>query len=195
MVRPSCRDALLNAAEAVVLEGGAVRLTLDAVADRAGVSKGGLLYHFLSKGALLEGMVARLIERGQIRRQNALAEMPPGPVRELKAELASYRGRNGCEDRVSAAILAAIGNEPELMKTIREYHSDRFSAHEKLGPLFERRALLLLAADGLFLMELLQVSPFSTTQRAKLIEELLTMSDELGARISETDSSNQTVSS
>ncbi|MCL4694718.1 MAG: TetR/AcrR family transcriptional regulator, partial [Candidatus Hydrogenedentes bacterium] len=56
MPRPSCNDLLLDSAEAVVVEGGPSRLTLDAVAEKAGVSKGGLLYHFPTKDALVEAM-------------------------------------------------------------------------------------------------------------------------------------------
>src|SRR5690348_11094601 len=58
----SARERLLDAAERVVAESGATHLTLDAVAKSAGVSKGGLLYHFPSKEALLEGMLARHFE-------------------------------------------------------------------------------------------------------------------------------------
>ncbi|MFV2177895.1 TetR/AcrR family transcriptional regulator [Actinomadura sp. LOL_016] len=56
------KNALLDAAEAVLSEHGTQALTLTAVADRAGVSKGGLLYHFPSKEALVKAMVARVIE-------------------------------------------------------------------------------------------------------------------------------------
>ncbi|MFF4235157.1 TetR/AcrR family transcriptional regulator [Actinomadura geliboluensis] len=56
------KDALLDAAEAVLSEQGTQALTLIAVADRAGVSKGGLLYHFPTKEALVRAMVARVIE-------------------------------------------------------------------------------------------------------------------------------------
>ncbi|TDC68916.1 TetR/AcrR family transcriptional regulator [Actinomadura sp. GC306] len=56
------KDTLLDAAEAVLSEQGTQALTLTAVADRAGVSKGGLLYHFPTKEALVRAMVARVIE-------------------------------------------------------------------------------------------------------------------------------------
>ncbi|QKW34653.1 TetR/AcrR family transcriptional regulator [Actinomadura sp. NAK00032] len=56
------KEALLDAAEAVLSEQGTQALTLTAVADRAGVSKGGLLYHFPTKDALVRAMVARVIE-------------------------------------------------------------------------------------------------------------------------------------
>ena len=55
-------EALLDAAECVLFERGTQALTLAAVAERAGVSKGGLLYHFPNKEALVRALVARLIE-------------------------------------------------------------------------------------------------------------------------------------
>ncbi|GLW06158.1 TetR family transcriptional regulator [Microtetraspora sp. NBRC 13810] len=55
------RDELLDAAECLLTEHGTGALTLAAVAERAGVSKGGLLYHFNSKEALVRAMIERLI--------------------------------------------------------------------------------------------------------------------------------------
>ena len=52
-------ERLLDAAERLVSEVGAGHLTLEAVARAAGVSKGGLLYHFPSKEALLQAMIDR----------------------------------------------------------------------------------------------------------------------------------------
>ncbi|MDO8275460.1 MAG: TetR/AcrR family transcriptional regulator, partial [Serpentinimonas sp.] len=43
------RNALLEATNTVILRDGIAHLTLEAVAKEAGVSKGGLLYHFPSK--------------------------------------------------------------------------------------------------------------------------------------------------
>jgi AcrR family transcriptional regulator len=45
-----------------VVEEGVSGMTLEAVAREAGISKGGLLYHFPSKVALIGGMIGRLIE-------------------------------------------------------------------------------------------------------------------------------------
>ncbi len=56
----SPRDRILNAYEGLLIESGERGATLDAVAARAGVSKGGLLYHFGSKDALTEGFIERL---------------------------------------------------------------------------------------------------------------------------------------
>ncbi|NYJ19565.1 TetR/AcrR family transcriptional regulator [Leifsonia psychrotolerans] len=54
------RDRLLDSFEDLLIEHGERAATLDGVAASAGVSKGGLLYHFGSKAALIEGLLARL---------------------------------------------------------------------------------------------------------------------------------------
>lgn len=59
----STRDRVLDAYETLLIEQGPGGATLDAVAAVAEVSKGGLLYHFSSKEALVSGLLARLRER------------------------------------------------------------------------------------------------------------------------------------
>ncbi len=179
MARPSCKDLLLDSAEAVVVEGGPSRLTLDAVAEKAGVSKGGLLYHFPTKDALVEAMIARLIERGNARRVESQADLPEGPARALQADIVARLVRPASDRRVGAALLAAVANEPSLIKSIREHHRKRFAAHEKDGGSALRKALVLLAADGLFLLELLQASPFDANQRKALVDELMELAEEV----------------
>lgn len=56
----NARDRVLDAVKAILVEQGPAHLTLDAVAARAGVSKGGLLYHFPTKTALVDGLAERL---------------------------------------------------------------------------------------------------------------------------------------
>src|SRR5215212_6419318 len=60
--RRNTRTRLLEAAERVVAADGVARLTLDAVASKADVSKGGLLYHFPNKDALISAMVLRWVD-------------------------------------------------------------------------------------------------------------------------------------
>ncbi|MEV1176015.1 TetR/AcrR family transcriptional regulator [Nonomuraea sp. NPDC049784] len=99
------RDELLDAAEELLCDQGSAALTLAAVADRAGVSKGGLLYHYGSKEALIKGMVERLIEDF-----DQLMAAQPGETyteRYLSATLASVRsGRL----RRWAVVTGASGN-------------------------------------------------------------------------------------
>jgi AcrR family transcriptional regulator len=59
------RDRLLDAFEGLLIAHGPRAATLDAVAAAAEVSKGGLLYHFPSKAALVQGQRERLAQLGQ----------------------------------------------------------------------------------------------------------------------------------
>ena len=58
------RDRILDAFESLLVGLGSRGATLDAVAEDAGVSKGGLLYHFPSRDDLVVGMLERLREMG-----------------------------------------------------------------------------------------------------------------------------------
>ena len=79
--RASSYDNIIDAAEAVVIETGASHMTLDAVAAKAGVSKGGLLHHFPNKVSLLMAMVQRQIKIHQDARKKILKNIPKGPSR------------------------------------------------------------------------------------------------------------------
>ena len=56
------KKQILNAAAKLINEEGILALTLESVAKHAGISKGGLLYHFPSKEALLKGIVNYLTQ-------------------------------------------------------------------------------------------------------------------------------------
>lgn len=62
---PVAREKVLAAFAAIVADEGEQAATMEAVAARAGVSKGGLLYHFGSREALVEGLVERLLADGE----------------------------------------------------------------------------------------------------------------------------------
>ena len=58
----AARDSILDATERLIAAGDD-EPTLEAVAAGAGVSKGGLLYHFPSKSHLLRALVERIVAR------------------------------------------------------------------------------------------------------------------------------------
>lgn len=58
---PLARERVLDAYESILVAEGERAATLDAVAKAAGVSKGGLLYHFASKEDLAAGIIQRLM--------------------------------------------------------------------------------------------------------------------------------------
>ncbi|MDR8732134.1 HTH-type transcriptional regulator MtrR [Burkholderia pseudomultivorans] len=57
------RAQLLAAASDIATQQGVAALTLDAVAERAGVTKGALQYHFANKQGLLDALFGQATER------------------------------------------------------------------------------------------------------------------------------------
>jgi AcrR family transcriptional regulator len=125
------RTRVLDAAEAIVLARGVNGLTLEAVARDAGVSKGGLLYHFASKEALLDAMLRRLAGLMEAQYEAGVAAQPEGPGRVARACLEWGFGEadpsgeaplHACDerhDRAAAVFLAAFHHDPALLEPIR----------------------------------------------------------------------------
>jgi AcrR family transcriptional regulator len=178
--RPNSRENMLDAAQEVVLEFGAARLTLDAVAKQAGVSKGGVMYNFPTKEALLSAMIGRLLEHNRQAHADVTASLPDAPGRSLKAYVINSVRALDLDDRVSGALLAALSSAPALLAPVIEYFRGRLSRIAADLP-FERAALVYLATEGLWVQELLQLSPFSPRQRAQLVRMLQRLADEAAA--------------
>lgn len=177
MVRPSCKELLLDAAETVVVRDGGARMTLDAVALEAGVSKGGLLYHFPSKEELLQALVLRHMERIQKRREDAIQKCDRNDSCGLRAELHAVLTRTETDMRVGSALLAVVSNDPKLLGPIMEFHRERFG--RLAGEGFAEQAIVLLAADGLFFLDMLNLAPFNDAERKAINDGLLRMANTL----------------
>ena len=172
---PNSRDVILDAAEALVLDAGAAHMTLDAVAAKAGLSKGGLLYHFPTKKALLQMMLNRNAQRFEEARKKKWAQLRDDPTREIKAYVLSSLARDRKADRISAALLAAVAHDPKLLEPVRNNHQKRLAEITSRGLRFEQAAVIALAADGLRLLEILSLSPLNGRQRNQVIRELLNL--------------------
>src|SRR3954453_6712259 len=141
------RERLLDAAGAVVRRDGAQALTLDAVAAEAQVSKGGLLYHFKSKRELVQAMVERWL--GELQRDMDAAD--PHFVRGYVKASAPVEHELG--------MLAALIADPALLATVREQYSVWQDRVEREGRDPVDATVARLAADGLWLAELLGMGP------------------------------------
>ena len=70
------RDAMLDAAERVVVRDGAAKLSLDAVATEAGISKASVLYDYKTKHALIRALVERRVAAETARIGQLIADAP-----------------------------------------------------------------------------------------------------------------------
>jgi AcrR family transcriptional regulator len=156
--RSNARDRLLDAAETRLLDHGPAGLVLDGVARDARVSKGGLLYHFPNKAALVDGLVERMLD-GFEQDQRALATRDSGAGRWTRAYLATTVDDGGApadsSARLMAGILACIGGDPQRLAPLRAAFESWQQRLEDDGLDPGTATLVRLAADGLWLSQLL----------------------------------------
>lgn len=171
----NAQEKIIDAAEDVVIEVGAHHLTLDAVAAKAGVSKGGLMYHFPNKEALIDAMVNRRFERTEeyIRNQRALLE--EGQGKGLIAYILSCLEHDHKTRKLSAALLAAVAHNPKHLLPYRKEYRRLLEEFAREGIDLKKAAMVMLAVDDLRFMELLSLSPFTDEERSAVIEEIIGM--------------------
>ena len=173
------RDRILEAAERVVAEVGAARLTLDLVAQAAGVSKGGLLYHFPSKESLLGALAQRYVQSMEHCIEAAKGSISErDPSRDLKACILGILGRDPRSKAMGAALLATAANDLTLLEVIRERLGGYNQELAASSADFARAAIVMLAIDGLMMRESLRISPFTDKQREDVVSALMKIADE-----------------
>lgn len=150
------RTRILDAAESIVRARGVSGLTLDAAAKQAGVSKGGLLYHFASKEALLTGLLGRMAEWMAVDFETCVAGQPTGPGQVARAMLAWAFGltpeaTNERCDRAAAVFLAAFHHDPALLGPIRAVIARMREAVAADGLPEGHGHAIMAAGDGLFM--------------------------------------------
>ena len=140
--------------------------SFNAVAAQAGVSKGGLLYHFKSKRELLDALVDRWMDDFQRDIDAAPGSFPERYVRASDGAKAEEAG-----------LLAALVADPGVLAAVRDRHAawqDRI-ATEGGDPV--DATVARLAADGLWLADLLGIAPPGGELRAQVLARLLELCD------------------
>jgi AcrR family transcriptional regulator len=150
------RTRILDAAENIVRARGVAHLTLDAAAREAGVSKGGLLYHFASKEALLSGLLARMADWIAADFAAGVALQPAGPGQVARAMLAwafelTPEEMNERCDRAAAVFLAAFHHDPALLDPMRAVIARMREAVAADGLPPGHGGAIMAAGDGLFM--------------------------------------------
>jgi AcrR family transcriptional regulator len=168
MARPNRRGQLLDAAIAVIRRDGAHALTLDAVAAEAGVSKGGVLYHFGSKRALVDGLIGSWLDTFDV-------QLDPDDFAASYVRACDLSAAGPEINASEFGMLAALIDDPEVLEVARDRYAEWME--RMLGGALAREDawLVRLAADGLWYSDLLGIAAPEGDDRRRLIGRLLAL--------------------
>lgn len=174
------RQRLLDAADRLCRASGPMAMSLDAVAAAAGLSKGGLLYHFPSKHALLRALVEHHVTAftGEMD-----ARTPDWRRAEGAAALAAVRVYLSVTrtmmlqtEATAAGIFAALTEDPLFMTPLLALRSEIRALFGRCPP---EAMLLFLASEGIFHDQLIDPEGWSPAQASADLDRLTAVLDRI----------------
>lgn len=172
MARRSNRSRILEAASEVIERDGIAHLTLEAVASEAGLTKGGLQYHFTSKTDLIEAierdMLVRSEEAALHHLDGSLEESTPDE--RLAALILSQAREDVPPADLHIVVNSAVGGEvPD-----RDEFVARWTGEDE-RPLTPRQWVAVLASEGLWFRDALGET-LTPGLREEIVREMLALS-------------------
>jgi AcrR family transcriptional regulator len=173
------RDRILDAFEDLLTEQSERAATLDAVAARAGVSKGGLLYHFASKDALVGGILERL-QRLVDDDLERMRTAPAGPVDYFVRS--SVSSQSALDRTVIAVARLAQGADPRARATLASMQEGWLGLLESaVSDPVAARAIMLIG-DGIYYNSALLPETASIVRDDAEMDGLVALVLEIAAR-------------
>lgn len=164
--RANSRERILIAAAEVARNAGPGSLSLDAIAQKAGVSKGGLLYNFPTKAKLLQG----LVERHLAEMEKAIDEASTRGEPLLSSYLRVIES-NLAEGRPPAAwIFSAIAEDPGFLEPINQFRARLLARLRAEGGNLGDVLFAFMAMEGLQCLKLFDAELLCPQERAALFE-------------------------
>ncbi|RFU66610.1 TetR/AcrR family transcriptional regulator [Peribacillus glennii] len=175
------RDHILLEACRLVSRDGVSNLTLEKVAKEAGVSKGGLLYHFPSKETLIKGMIDDMLKRSYQDIDYYLSKENDEPGKWLRAFIQTTFKEVGRKDLISPGLMSMLLANTELLDSWRKTYADWTENIENDNQDLLIASIVRLACEGLWFTDLLGFSPVQGEFRQQILNTLveLTKKDHL----------------
>ncbi|MFD3612001.1 TetR/AcrR family transcriptional regulator [Streptomyces atroolivaceus] len=173
-MRTSKRTQILEAATRVVEREGVKSVTFDSVAAEAGLTKGGLLYHFASRDELVQAIHQHLA--GQWEAEIAAAAGKPADEATPTERLTAYT-RVSTQGATRAELLfmlegSTTPGHAAPWDAVMERWAPPLTAADAEDPAALDRFIARLAADGLWLYESLTADRLTPQLRRALAERI-----------------------
>lgn len=167
------RDTVLKAASQIIARSGIGAFTIEAVAQEAGVTKGGVLHHFPSKEALIDGLIDQVTAEFNSRVMAELEAEPEGqPGRWLRAYIRAIFSVQDEEINLMPALAAVVAADHETINRIRRgMESSQVAAvQDGLDPTLA--TIIRLAVDGVIFTRAFNVNVLDRETSQHVYDEL-----------------------
>ena len=155
-------------------ERGYSALTLDAVGAATSVSKGGVLYHFPTKDALVAALLEELttgFEADQTRAHDA-DPVAPGAWARAYVRASAAPPPDETAQIAAVGLLAAAGHDPALLGPLQTRYKSWVERLDDDGLPGVDAHVVRLAADGLWAADLFGLAPPDPTLRTRILARL-----------------------
>ncbi|GAA0231676.1 TetR/AcrR family transcriptional regulator [Metaclostridioides mangenotii] len=172
------KEKLLDSASFIIQNRGMAHFTLESVASHAGVSKGGLLYHFPNKEALITGILDRLIDSydNEIAKHIDKFEDRKG---EWSRAYMEYTFKDMIKDKdMGTALIASVFSNPDLLNKLKIQYENWQHNIENDGIDPVTATIVRLVSDGLWFAEIFGLAPIDEDLRIKVFNKLQNIIEE-----------------
>ncbi len=169
------RDRILDAYTTLLIDGNHRSATLDAVAARAEVSKGGLLYHFPSKDALASGLITRLRELAEL----DIAGILQSDIGVVEYFIRTSIGNNAPLDRALIATVRLAQDSQEARDALADINQAWYEV--VLGAVHDPQLALTiqLISDGIYYNTALNTDISKATSNQELVDAAVSVINRL----------------
>jgi AcrR family transcriptional regulator len=167
------REAVLKAASQIIVRLGISAFTIDAVAQEAGITKGGVMHHFPSKEALVDGLIDQVTDLFNAWLETELAAEPEGrPGRWLRAYVRTIFSVKFEEMNLIPALAAAVAAHPETIERIRRSMEASQIAVLQDGVDPTVATIIRLAVDGFVFTRAFNLNVLDSETSQKVADQL-----------------------
>ncbi len=169
-MRQSKRTEILEAGKRVIQRDGVTTLTYESVAAEAGLTKGGLLYHFPSR----EDLMLALHQHMAATWEQCLEDEAGGASGELSAQqrFAAFARLSQNPDRAELLLMLEAAEDRQASPVWDEVY-ERWTPGAPAEGGSTAEFIARLAADGLWFYEALRTSPLDPAVRERVVEEII----------------------
>lgn len=172
-MRQSKRETALEAAKRVIQRDGVTALTYESVAVESGLTKGGLVYHFPSREAMLLALHQHVADQWEAALRQEAGAAPE--VCTPDERFAAYTRASAEPDRAELLLMLEAAGNDELSgiwnAVMERWAPPMPNAESNDDDL--RRSVAMFAADGLWFNEASGGYPLDPEVRARLIQLII----------------------